>query len=263
MNVAGFIVIAFMLTVYVLLDGYDLGVAAIAPFIARNDRERAAMMASIGPFWNGNEVWLDRGGRGAVRALSGGVCVVVLGLLPAVHHRAVAADVSRHRAGTARSSAVGAVASVLGCGVFAVERAADRAIRRRARATCCAASRSMPPGTFKAPSRSCSTRTRCSSARSRCARSALHGGAFLALRVEGDLAYRGTRGVLRLWWAVLALYLAVTALTLVVRTPTGASWLLAMPVLSLAALVALRWSAARDARRLRHLPCRRSSSPRC
>ena len=55
---AGFVVIAFMLTVYVLLDGYDLGVGAISLFVARTDEERAAAQESIGPFWNGNEVWL-------------------------------------------------------------------------------------------------------------------------------------------------------------------------------------------------------------
>ncbi|HZY99551.1 MAG TPA: cytochrome d ubiquinol oxidase subunit II, partial [Candidatus Baltobacteraceae bacterium] len=58
----GFCVIAFMLTAYVLLDGFDLGVAAVAPFIARDERERGAAMASIGPFWNGNEVWLIAAG---------------------------------------------------------------------------------------------------------------------------------------------------------------------------------------------------------
>jgi cytochrome d ubiquinol oxidase subunit II len=62
MSVAGFAVIAFLLTGYVLLDGYDLGVAAIAPLIGRSDHERASAMASIGPFWNGNEVWLIAAG---------------------------------------------------------------------------------------------------------------------------------------------------------------------------------------------------------
>src|SRR6516225_6034578 len=57
-----------MLTAYVLLDGYDLGLAAIVPLIARTDRERAAAMESIGPFWNGNEVWLVASG-GALFAL--------------------------------------------------------------------------------------------------------------------------------------------------------------------------------------------------
>jgi cytochrome bd ubiquinol oxidase subunit II len=68
MSVVAFGVIAFMITVYVMLDGYDLGVATIAPLIARTDRERSAAMESIGPFWNGNEVWLVAGG-GALFAL--------------------------------------------------------------------------------------------------------------------------------------------------------------------------------------------------
>lgn len=57
-----------MLAMYVLLDGYDLGVAAITPLIARSDREREGSMRSIGPFWNGNEVWLIAWG-GALFAL--------------------------------------------------------------------------------------------------------------------------------------------------------------------------------------------------
>jgi cytochrome d ubiquinol oxidase subunit II len=61
-NVAAFVIVAFMISVYVLLDGYDLGVAAITPFVARNERERLASMRSIGPFWNGNEVWLIAAG---------------------------------------------------------------------------------------------------------------------------------------------------------------------------------------------------------
>jgi cytochrome bd ubiquinol oxidase subunit II len=58
MIVFAFWLLAAMLSVYVLLDGYDLGVATITPFVARTDEERAATMRSIGPFWNGNEVWL-------------------------------------------------------------------------------------------------------------------------------------------------------------------------------------------------------------
>jgi cytochrome bd ubiquinol oxidase subunit II len=68
MSGVAFAVIAFMLTAYVLLDGYDLGVAAIAPFVARTDDERRATMQAIGPFWNGNEVWLIAAG-GALFAM--------------------------------------------------------------------------------------------------------------------------------------------------------------------------------------------------
>lgn len=62
MNTVAFDLLAFMLAVYVLLDGYDLGVATIVPFIARTSNERADAMHAIGPYWNGNEVWLIAAG---------------------------------------------------------------------------------------------------------------------------------------------------------------------------------------------------------
>lgn len=58
MNVAAFLLLAAMLTAYVMLDGYDLGVGAIHLLLARTDRERAASFTAINPFWNGNEVFL-------------------------------------------------------------------------------------------------------------------------------------------------------------------------------------------------------------
>jgi len=61
-NVLAFCVLGFMLTAYVLLDGYDLGVAVIVPFVARTDGQRRAALQAIGPFWNGNEVWLIAAG---------------------------------------------------------------------------------------------------------------------------------------------------------------------------------------------------------
>jgi cytochrome bd ubiquinol oxidase subunit II len=47
-----------MLTAYVLLDGFDLGAGVIHLFAARSDAERRELIASIGPVWDGNEVWL-------------------------------------------------------------------------------------------------------------------------------------------------------------------------------------------------------------
>lgn len=57
-----YVVLAIMLGAYVLLDGYDLGVAIIHRFVARGDEERDAAVESIGPFWSGNEVWLIAAG---------------------------------------------------------------------------------------------------------------------------------------------------------------------------------------------------------
>ncbi len=53
-----FCLVAFMLVAYVVLDGFDLGAGIIHLFVARTDSERKEVLASIGPVWNGNEVWL-------------------------------------------------------------------------------------------------------------------------------------------------------------------------------------------------------------
>jgi cytochrome bd ubiquinol oxidase subunit II len=57
-----FILVAFMLTMYVLLDGFDLGAGAIHPFVAKDDTERRLVLRSIGPVWDGNEVWIIAAG---------------------------------------------------------------------------------------------------------------------------------------------------------------------------------------------------------
>jgi cytochrome bd ubiquinol oxidase subunit II len=47
---------------YLILDGFDLGVGMLHPFVAKDDRERRIVLNSIGPVWDGNEVWLVVGG---------------------------------------------------------------------------------------------------------------------------------------------------------------------------------------------------------
>ena len=53
-----FILLNVLLIGYAILDGFDLGVGFLHPFVARNDNERRLVMNSIGPLWDGNEVWL-------------------------------------------------------------------------------------------------------------------------------------------------------------------------------------------------------------
>lgn len=62
-----FILVAVLLTGYVVLDGFDLGVGVLYPFIAHGEDEKRVVRASIGPVWDGNEVWLITGG-GAIFA---------------------------------------------------------------------------------------------------------------------------------------------------------------------------------------------------
>ena len=47
-----------MLAAYVVLDGFDLGAGIISPLVARNHDERDTVLKTIGPVWDGNEVWL-------------------------------------------------------------------------------------------------------------------------------------------------------------------------------------------------------------
>jgi cytochrome bd ubiquinol oxidase subunit II len=60
-------IIALAVFMYVLLDGFDLGVGILFPF-ARDHRDRDVMMASIAPIWDGNETWLVLGGGGMLAA---------------------------------------------------------------------------------------------------------------------------------------------------------------------------------------------------
>src|SRR5579862_592046 len=60
-------VIGVAVALYVILDGFDLGIGILFPF-AKNDAERDRMLASIAPFWDGNETWLVLGGGGLLVA---------------------------------------------------------------------------------------------------------------------------------------------------------------------------------------------------
>src|SRR6267154_875881 len=57
-----FWIVAAMLAAYVVLDGFDLGVGILSPLLARSESDRQIMLRTIGPVWDGNEVWLLAGG---------------------------------------------------------------------------------------------------------------------------------------------------------------------------------------------------------
>ena len=57
LNIIWYILFVIIIAGYLILDGFDLGVG-ILHLTARNDHERRLMINSIGPLWDGNEVWL-------------------------------------------------------------------------------------------------------------------------------------------------------------------------------------------------------------
>lgn len=224
MTIAAFVLIAFMFTMYVVLDGFDLGVAAIAPFVTRNDAERMSAMKSIGPFWNGNEVWLVAGGatlfalfpKAFASAFSGFYLplIIVLWLLMG---RGIAMELRNHYKGALWHQfwdAVFALSSVLLILLFGVALGnlirgvpLDDAGYFQGRFTFLLNPYALAVGAFAL------------------AVTSLHGAIFLTLRVEGDFE-RGVRVALPwLWIASAGIFVATTIATFAMRpdllTPLG------------------------------------------
>jgi cytochrome d ubiquinol oxidase subunit II len=61
------LLLGVLLIGFAIMDGYDLGVGALLPFVARSDEERRVLINLLGPTWEGNQVWLVLGG-GAIFA---------------------------------------------------------------------------------------------------------------------------------------------------------------------------------------------------
>jgi cytochrome d ubiquinol oxidase subunit II len=58
METLWFILVTFMLTMYVILDGFDLGAGIIHLIVGKSEADRRLILNAIGPFWDGNEVWI-------------------------------------------------------------------------------------------------------------------------------------------------------------------------------------------------------------
>jgi cytochrome bd ubiquinol oxidase subunit II len=78
MGTTWFCLVAAMLTTYVVLDGFDLGAGIVHLLAANTEEERRIVLRSIGPVWDGNEVWL---------IAAGGTCTL---LFPRSTHQASA-----------------------------------------------------------------------------------------------------------------------------------------------------------------------------
>src|SRR5450432_538253 len=70
------VILGFGVFMYVLLDGFDLGVGILFPF-ARDDESRTLMMNSVAPVWDGNETWLILGGTGLMAAFPLAFAIII------------------------------------------------------------------------------------------------------------------------------------------------------------------------------------------
>jgi cytochrome bd ubiquinol oxidase subunit II len=69
-------ILGIAVAMYVILDGFDLGIGILFPF-AQDDAERDRMLASIAPFWDGNETWLVLGGGGLLVAFPKAYAIIM------------------------------------------------------------------------------------------------------------------------------------------------------------------------------------------
>lgn len=83
LNIVWFVLIGVLLTGYAILDGFDLGVGALH-LLVKGDMDRRIMLNSIGPVWDGNEVWLVTGGGALFAAFPHVYSTVFSAFYPAI-----------------------------------------------------------------------------------------------------------------------------------------------------------------------------------
>lgn len=99
LNTVWFALVGVLFTGYVILDGFDFGVGMLHLFAVRKDEDRRVLLNSIGPVWDGNEVWLVTGGGALFAAFPpvyatvfSGFYLAFMALLCALIFRAVAIE---------------------------------------------------------------------------------------------------------------------------------------------------------------------------
>src|SRR3954469_5791470 len=205
-----------MISVYVVLDGFDLGVGALQRILARNDAERDEATNLIGPVWDGNEVWLIAAGgvlflgfpRAYAAAFSGfyfGLIIVLWllvgrGLGIELRHQSENA-LWRTACDTVFWLSSGALAFMFGVTLGNVVRGVPLG----------------PDGYFRAPLFDLLNWYGLLVGLFGLVVLAGHGASFLAARTSSTLAQRAQRLARRSWWAKLVLVAALAYPTYSVR----------------------------------------------
>ncbi|MEY6761243.1 cytochrome d ubiquinol oxidase subunit II [Kluyvera ascorbata] len=76
LSIIWFVIIVFATLMYIVMDGFDLGIGILFPF-TRNAQERDVMVNSVAPVWDGNETWLVLGGAGLFGAFPLAYAVII------------------------------------------------------------------------------------------------------------------------------------------------------------------------------------------
>jgi cytochrome d ubiquinol oxidase subunit II len=238
-NTVWFVVLAFMLAGYAVLDGFDLGVGTLHLLVGRTTRERTTLVDSIGPVWNGNEVWLLAAGGAMVVAFphlyatsfSGFYLALVLvlwllllrGLGIEFRHQ-IDSELWRHAWDVTFSLASLLLALLFGVALGNVLRGLPLDANGEFQ------------GTFALMLNPFATLGGVLSV----AVLSLHGAGWIALKTDGELQRRARRWASGLWWLAAVLLAVMVAASFVVRPDftgnfVGHPWLLIVPLVALVA----------------------------
>jgi len=236
-----FLVVAVLWTGFFVLEGFDFGVGMLHRLLARSEQEQRVAINSIGPFWDGNEVWLIVGGAGIFAAFpswyatwfSAGYLAIVL-LLAALIARGVSFEF-RGKVGSDRwrrtwsgSLAVGSLVAPLVLGIALGDLVAGLPVDARQEFTGSTLDLFTPYGVW--------------TGLTLVALCLLHGATFLGLRTTGTLSERANGAGQWFGWAALVTVSGFGLWTLdLVHVGVGTYLALALaPVAVLLALTSLR-----------------------
>ena len=242
LQVTWFALIALLLAVYMMLDGFDLG-AGVWHLFARGDGERRAVLGAIGPVWDGNEVWLLTG-AGAVFAafphvyatVFSGMYLAMMLVLIGLIVRAVSIEfrsklpTAQWRTSWDKAFSFSSIVVALLLGVAAGNIVRGLPLDHDMNYT----------GTFFGLLNPYALLAGVTSL----VMLACHGAAYLTLKTDGDLATRSGNWATRTSWvylAVVLLFMAVTAATQkqAIANYTNHAGLLLVPVCQLLAVLGL------------------------
>jgi cytochrome d ubiquinol oxidase subunit II len=249
-NTVWFIVLVFMLAGYAVLDGFDLGVGALHLLLGRDPKERGRLIDTIGPVWNGNEVWLLAAGGSMVVAFpnlyaasfSGFYLALMLvlwllvlrGLGIEFRHQ-IDHDMWRQAWDVAFSLSSALLALLFGVALGNVLRGVPLDEHGEFRGTF-----SLMLNWFALLGGVLSV-----------ALLSMHGAAWVVVKTDGPLQARARRFAGALWWAAMALLAAMIAASFVVRPDFTANfvqypWLLLAPAITALAATAIKYFQGRQ-----------------
>jgi cytochrome d ubiquinol oxidase subunit II len=244
LNTIWFVVLAFMLAGYAVLDGFDLGVGTLHLVVGRDTRERARLIDAIGPVWNGNEVWLLAVGGSLVAAFphvyaasfSGFYLALMIvlwllllrGLGIEFRHQ-IDHDMWKHAWDVAFSLSSALLALLFGVALGNVLRGVPLDETGEFQGTFALL---LNPFALLAGILSVTVLS-------------MHGAAWIALKTDAEIQRRARRWGSALWWAVVFLLAAMVAASFLVRPDFPRNfgthpWLIAFPLVTIATVSAVK-----------------------